>query len=203
MAEPTATLNASPIALEDALSVRQVQDGDMGAFSRLVAKYQDRVVNVCWRICGHADDAQDLAQETFLHALEKIGTYRFASSFYTWLFRIAVNLSLSHRRKARRIMLSLHSDEGDWSDRVPDRLAGASDPAGEPLARLTARELHERLVSGLDRLEDDFRAVIVLRDIEGFDYQEIAEVLDINVGTVKSRLHRARLALRERVKLLE
>ena len=103
---------ASPIALEDAMLVRQVQDGDMGAFSRLVAKYQDRVVNLCWRVCGNPEDAQDLAQETFLHALEKIGLYRFEAAFYTWLFRIAVNQALSHRRKGRRVTLSLHGGEG-------------------------------------------------------------------------------------------
>jgi RNA polymerase sigma-70 factor (ECF subfamily) len=148
-------------------------------------------------VCGNPDDAQDLAQETFLHALQKIGSYRFAASFYTWLFRIAVNQALSHRRKSRRVTLSLHDGDGEWTNRP----AGGQTPAEEePLARLAARELQQRLLCGLDSLDDDYRAIIVLRDIESLDYQEIAEVLEISVGTVKSRLHRARMALREKVK---
>ncbi|HOA73235.1 MAG TPA: sigma-70 family RNA polymerase sigma factor [Phycisphaerae bacterium] len=197
MADKSATMPASPIALEDAAAVRQVQDGDMGAFSRLVAKYQDRVVNICWRVCGNLEDAQDLAQETFLQALQKIGSYRFAASFYTWLFRIAVNQALSHRRKSRRVTLSLHDGDGEW----PEGAAEGRTPADEePLARLAARELQQRLLRGLDSLDDDYRAIIVLRDIESLDYQEIAEILEISVGTVKSRLHRARMALREKIK---
>lgn len=196
---------ASPIALEDAVVVRQVQDGDIGAFTRLVSKYQDRVLNVCWRVCGNLDDAQDLAQEAFLHALEKIGLYRFQASFYTWLFRIAVNLALSHRRKNRRAVLSLHDGTGEWADaRLADRrFKRAADEDAGPLGRLSARELQDRVLQGLNALDDDYRAVIVLRDIESFDYQEIAEVLEISIGTVKSRLHRARMALREKVKMEE
>lgn len=202
MADKSGTAaTASPIALEDAVVVRQVQDGDIGAFTRLVCKYQDRVVNVCWRVCGNLDDAQDLAQEAFLHALEKIGLYRFQASFYTWLFRIAVNLALSHRRKAKRVVLSLHDDDR-WVDagQADRRLTRTAAEDAGPLGRLSARELQDRVLESLNALADDYRAVLVLRDIESFDYQEIAEVLEISVGTVKSRLHRARMALREKVK---
>lgn len=197
MADKSATMTASPLALEDAVLVRQVQDGSMSAFSRLVAKYQDRVVNVCWRVCGNPDDAQDLAQETFLHALDKIASYRGEASFYTWLFRIAVNQSLSHRRKTRRVALSLHDGDGQWTGTggQAERVASGEDDG--PLARMAARELSQLLAQALDELEDDYRAVLVLRDIESLDYQEIAQVLNINLGTVKSRLHRARMALRD------
>ena len=193
-----ATTTASSIVLEDASLVRQVQEGDTGAFGRLVVKYQDRVVNLCWRMCGDLDDAQDLAQEAFVHALQKIATYRFDASFYTWLFRIAVNQSLSHRRKTRRVVLSLHDSDGRLCDedrpgRTPRRETDASD---DPIARLAARELQQELLDALDRLEEDERAIVVLRDIEALDYREIAEVLDVSVGTVKSRLHRSRMALR-------
>jgi len=202
MADKSAPTTTSPITLEDALLVRQAQDGDVGAFGRLVSRYQDRVVNICWRICGNLEDAQDLAQETFLHALEKIASYRFEAGFYTWLFRIAVNLALSHRRKARRVTLSLHNGDGKWMGELQKdgRTGRESAAADEPLSRLAARELQGRVVEGLDRLEDDYRAIIVLRDIESLDYQQIAEVLDINLGTVKSRLHRARLALRDELR---
>jgi RNA polymerase sigma-70 factor (ECF subfamily) len=195
------TMTASPLALEDEMLVRRIQDGDTGAFGRLVLKYQDRVVNVCWRMCGNLEDAQDVAQDAFVHAFEKIGAYRFEASFYTWLFRIAVNQALSHRRKSRRVVLSLHdSEERVGSDgqmgRSPRRETSDME---EPSARLSADEMHDRLVKSLDRLEDDARAVIVLRDMEALDYREIADVLAISVGTVKSRLHRARLALRDMV----
>jgi len=193
------TRNASPTALEDATLVHQVQDGDTGAFGRLVTRYQDRVVNLCWRMCGNLDEAHDLAQETFLHAIQKLNLYRFEASFYTWLFRIAVNECLSHRRKCKRVVLSLHGGDGKYmTDQRDMRMAGReSTETQEPISRLTARELQDELVAALDRLEDDYRAIVVLRDVEGLDYQEICEVLDLSIGTVKSRLHRARLALRD------
>jgi len=189
--------------LEDAVLVRQVQEGDMVAFTRLVMKYQNRVLNLCWRICGNLDDAQDLTQEAFLNALEKIQTYRQQAGFYTWLFRIAVNEALSLRRKAaRRVTLSLHDGDGECRDdhqaaRLVNRVSADPD---DPPARLSAREMHERVLEGLEQLSDDYRTVLVLRDVESFDYQQIAEILEVSLGTVKSRLHRARMAMREYLK---
>lgn len=184
---------------EDAVLVEQARNGDMTAFSHLVNRYQDRVVNTCWRMCGCLDDAQDIAQEAFLNALQSIGSFRGKSGFYTWLFRIAVNLSLSHRRKrARRPTLSLHTGEDDpMQGDAAARLATVDD---DPSARLHARETQRLVADALEELDDDHRAVLVLRDIEGFDYAGIAEVLELPVGTVKSRLARGRLALRERLK---
>ncbi len=195
------TTNVSPIALEDAMLVRQVQDGDAGAFGRLVVKYQDRAVNLCWRMCGSLEDSQDLAQEAFLRAFEKIGAYRFEASFYTWLFRIVVNTVLTQRRRKRRVTLSLHDGDGKWADYLRDEHPAGrqTDEADDPLSRLSAREMQQQLLAGLERLDDDHRAIIVLRDIEAMDYRQIAEVLEITVGTVKSRLFRARMALREMI----
>lgn len=198
-----ATDAAAPSPLEDAVLVRQVQEGDMVAFSRLVTKYQNRVLNLCWRLCGNLDDAQDLTQEAFLNALEKIQTYRHQAGFYTWLFRIAVNEALSLRRKAaRRVTLSLHDGDGHWrGDHQAARLVNrVSAEPEDPPERLSASEVHKRVLAGLDQLSDDYRAVIVLRDVESFDYQQIAEILEVSVGTVKSRLHRARMAMREHLK---
>lgn len=194
---------STAVPIDEALLVEQARTGDMGAFSRLVTKYQDRVLNTCWRICGNFEDARDLTQEAFLHALEKIGSFRHSAGFYTWLFRIAVNLSISHRRKAARaVKLSLHGHDGQWlGDHQSAQLAGrvSGDPE-DPPARLSAREIERLVLDGLDQLDDDYRAVIVLRDIESFDYQQIAETLEVPVGTVKSRLHRARMELRDRLK---
>lgn len=177
--------------------VRQVQSGDMAAFGRLTVKYQDRVVNLCYRVSGSPDDAQDLAQEAFLNALEKIGAYRFQASFYTWLCRIAINESLSWRRKSRRVTLSLHAEDGQWAAGTAPGRAGVSRGEDDPLASVSAREIQQLVAKGIEALDDDHRTVLVLRDIDGLDYREIADVLEVNVGTVKSRLHRARMSLRE------
>lgn len=184
---------------DDAVLVEQARNGDMTAFGHLVARYQDRVVNTCWRMCGCLDDAQDIAQEAFLNALQSLESFRGRSSFYTWLFRIAVNLSLSHRRKrARRPVLSLHTgdDEPMYGDAAM-RVVSVDD---DPSARLHGHETQRLVADALEAMDDDHRAVLVLRDIEGFDYTRIAEVLELPVGTVKSRLARGRLALRERLK---
>ena len=188
---------------EEARTVEQARAGDMAAFSRLVTEYQDRVLNACWRITGHYEDAQDLTQEAFLQALEKIDTFQQKASFYTWLFRIAVNLSISHRRRsARTTKLSLHGGDGGASrnPRANDLASRVANASADPPNQLSAREVERCVVENLNQLDDDHRAVLVLRDIEAFDYQQIAEILEISIGTVKSRLHRARIGLRERLK---
>jgi RNA polymerase sigma-70 factor (ECF subfamily) len=187
---------------DDATLIEQAQAGDMGAFGRLVLRYQDRVLNACWRISGNREDAQDLTQEAFLHALEKMNTFERRASFYTWVFRIAVNLSISHRRKsAKRSHLSLHNPDGrPVVDHQAATLVGrVSAESNDPSAKLTARETHRVVLDAMDELDDDHRAVIVLKDIEGFDYREIGEILEVPLGTVKSRIHRARMALRDRL----
>ncbi|GIK17052.1 MAG: RNA polymerase sigma-H factor [Planctomycetota bacterium] len=189
---------------DDAALIRQVQSGEVRVFAELIRRYQDRVYNTCWRFCGHAEDARDLTQDTFLHAFRRIGEFRLDSRFYTWLFRIAVNLSISHRRKARhRAAWSLDGASGndDASGSPGVRLA---DHAGEPPdERASIAEQRERLGQALRRLDEEHRTVIVLRDIEGLSYTDIAEVLDVPVGTVRSRLHRARLELSEVMRPLE
>lgn len=194
---------ATAIAIEDVALVEQTQQGDMAAFARLVTKYQDRVFNTCWRLCGSVEDARDLAQDAFLKALEAIDAFRGRAGFYTWLFRIAVNVSLSHRRKMRHaVRLSLHDEDGS---RVIESQAsgllrrGAAVHDRDPAKEVEARESHRIVLRALDELDEEHRVVLVLRDVEGFDYQEIAEILDVAGGTVKSRLHRARMALRERL----
>ena len=191
---------ASAVSFEDAVLVRQVQAGQAHAFAELVRKYQDRIYNTCWRICGNAEDARDMTQEAFLKAFELIDTFRGKSAFYTWIFRIATNMSISHRRKsARRTAISLDdpvSREGDGSGTSLGRLVRderAPDPAAGPMAK----ETQELLARALAALEAEARAAVVLRDVEQFDYQQIADVLEVPVGTVKSRIYRGRQALRE------
>ena len=186
---------------QDVLLVERVQAGQTEAFGKLVHKYQDRIFNTCWRLCGHLDDARDLTQETFLKALEGIQSFRRQSGFYTWLFRVAVNLTLSHRRsKKRHPTVSLDRDSAG-RDGQAEGLLRLADKASrdDPQDTASGAELHGQVVRALQRLDDEHRAVVVLRDIEGFDYHQVGLILEIPPGTVKSRLHRARMVLREAV----
>ncbi len=199
---PGAPASAKAVSFEDAEIVAQVRSGQTAGFAKLVVKYQDRIFNTCWRICGHAEEARDLTQDAFVKALEGIHSFREESGFYTWLFRVAVNLSLSYRRKARtRRAVSLSTGDGAegtqaeaLSRRVQDMRTAAPDAAA------ARAELSARLVEALSALDDDHRTVIILRDMEGFDYATIGEILDVAPGTVKSRLHRARAELRTAMK---
>lgn len=193
--------SAPPVRFEDAVLVERVRGGDMDAFGMLVSKYQDKIYNTCWRMCGHVEDARDLTQEAFFRAFQAIASFKGHSGFYTWIFRIAVNLTLSHRRKAKhRRAQSLDGDgpSNDQAGPLRDRLADESAP--QPIGQAMASELQRQVERTLEALDPDHRAVIVLRDMEGFDYAEIARILDVAVGTVKSRLHRARVSLRERLR---
>ncbi|MFQ5489963.1 MAG: RNA polymerase sigma factor [Phycisphaerae bacterium] len=180
---------------------RRLQAGDMSAFAELIQRYQDRVYNTVWRICGHAEDARDLTQDAFLKAHQSIGSFRGQATFYTWLFRIAVNLTLSSRRAARRrgtVSLDAPLQATSGNHQASNLAARMQDPSPhDPSDRQAATELHDQVVGALNKLDEEFRAVVVLRDMEGFDYRQIAEALGIAPGTVKSRLHRARSALRD------
>lgn len=186
---------------QDAALVECVKAGEVEAFGTLVRKYQDRVFNTCWRLCGHLEDARDLTQEAFLKAFEGIQSFRQQSGFYTWLFRVAVNVALSHRRRmTRHRVASLDSDffeRGRQAETLARRMGGVE--GDEPERQASDAEWQGRVVQALRRLDEENRAVVVLRDLEGFDYREIGLILDIPPGTVKSRLHRARMTLREAV----
>jgi RNA polymerase sigma-70 factor, ECF subfamily len=180
-------------SLDDAELVRLVQSGQAHAYAHLVRRYQDRIYNTCRRISSHDEDARDLAQETFLKAFRGLSGFEFKSGFYTWVYRIAVNLSLTHRRRAKlRVTTSLDESPGDvpLGERLPDK-SGTS-----PLDRADANEMGEVVSRALDLIDKEHRAVVVLRDMEGLNYAQMAEVLEIPVGTVKSRVSRARAALR-------
>lgn len=190
---------AKPVPLEDAELIEQIKAGQTESYGRLVEKYQDRVFNACWRICGHLEDARDVTQEAFLKAFDGISGFRQQSGFYTWVFRVAVNLAISHRRKARvRQTVSLDESVGVAGSQAENLARRVQDKSAEEPGRAVGQaELHGHVARALQGLDDDHRAVVVLRDIEGLDYQEIGEILQIPAGTVKSRLHRARMALRE------
>ncbi|TWT40390.1 ECF RNA polymerase sigma-E factor [Phycisphaerae bacterium RAS1] len=186
------TRPADEFVASDAELVRRAQAGDGGAFGELVMRYQDRVHNAIGRMCRAREDAMDLTQTAFAKALEALPRFEARANFYTWLFRIAVNLTLSHRRVARRAPASL---DADCDDR-PAALAAASDEEG-PAEQMERHEMLSRLEAALAALDAEFRVAVVLKDIEGMDYAAIADVLDVPIGTVKSRIHRGRSMLHE------
>ena len=189
-----AAVAARPVSLEDAQLIEKIRTGQSEAYGILVRKYQDQIFNTCWRICGHLEDARDVSQEAFLKAYEKLPAFRQESGFYTWIFRIAVNLAVSKRREVgRRRTVSL--DEGGTALGEQARQLLRQPSAKSAPASDEEGELHGCLARAIQDLEPDYRSVIVLRDIEGMDYQTVAEILEIPAGTVKSRLHRARVIL--------
>ncbi len=179
----------------DTVLVTRAQRGDPAALSELVSKYQDRVYNVCYRMCRNHADALDLTQSAFLRAIEALPRFEVRATFFTWLYRIAVNVTLSHHRsRSRRPTLSLRhfDDENGREFDPPDQ-----NTEQEPSQAAQQAELHERLEAALAQLDDEFRAAVVLRDVEGLDYAAIADVLEVPIGTVKSRIFRGRSMLRE------
>jgi len=182
--------------VSEAELVRQAQAGAPTAFAQLVGLYQDRIYNTCYRMTHNHADALDLTQSTFLRALEALDRYRGQAAFYTWLFRIAVNLTISHRRKQKRRSVQSLDTGGSEQTAFAPQLAGR--PAdGDASARLRRIELQDHVEHALSRLPDEFRAAVILKDIEDLDYAAIAEILGVPAGTVKSRIHRGRMMLRE------
>jgi len=192
--------------------LRKAQGGDRAAFGQLVLHFQDRLFNAVLRLVGDYEEARELTQEAFTRALVKIETFRGDAAPYTWLFRIAVNLAISQLRKVqRRRVFSLDapvsgngsqhaSSNGDQAASLIDRVAQARDAESNPATVAENRERDQQVVAALGRLDAEYRAVLVMRDIEGFDYQQMADVLGLPLGTLKSRLFRARLALRDELR---
>ena len=193
-------MNLSRINIDDRKLVQQCLKGDPCALERLVLKYEHRLHNVIQRICRNPDDAAELTQETFVKIIENLERFEGKSSFYTWAFRIAVNLSLNHCRKASKVSLrSLEADALDHSREAVESLRHflENDKAPDPSDIAQNREVCDLIQSHMMRLEEDHRTILVLRDIEGMSYAQIAKVLEIELGTVRSRLSRARQKFRE------
>ncbi len=188
------------ISIDDAVLVKQCQGGDSRAMQRLIIKYQDRIYNTILKISGNRDDAAELTQDTFVKFIEKIDTFKYRSSFYTWLFRIAVNLSLNYcSRRLKVTMQSIDASASPDSSKGSGKLSAflVNRNASNPVLLAQKKETCEIIAQALTKLDDQHRAIIVLRDIEQMAYAEIAETLDLELGTVKSRLSRGRNGLRK------
>ncbi len=183
--------------------IDQVRRGDRGALGELLEAYHRRVYHVVLRMVGDEADAADLTQEAMLKAVRHIDGFKGDSRFSTWLFRIAMNLAISHlRKRKRRQTVSLDDGPnngrpdggGNQAAALKHLIASHREPP--PDRSVETDERLNRLRRAIDRLDEPMRAVLVLRDLQEMDYQQIGEVLSLPAGTVKSRLFRARLALR-------
>lgn len=177
---------------DDRKLIAACRAGRTDEFSQLVHRYQDRLYHSVLRMMGHAEDAADIVQESFINAFQSLDSFKGDSEFFTWLYRIAFNATISARRK-KRVTISLDAQRNGVPVIDPKDQSVGSVP-GEELER-TEDEI--QLQGALDRLSLEHRSVLVLKDLEGMKYEEIAEVLNVPIGTVRSRLHRARLELKE------
>ena len=179
--------------------VQRVQKGDKSAFDLLVLKYQHRVLKLVGRFVSDAAEAQDVAQEAFLKAYRALPSFRGDSAFYTWLYRIAINTAknalVSNRR--RPVDFDLDLQDPEQYDRHA-RLKDVDTPEGV----LLTEEIRLVVERAMEQLPEDLRTAIVLREIEGLSYEEIAEAMDCPVGTVRSRIFRAREAIDKRLQPL-
>lgn len=172
--------------------IRQVLGGDTDAFSHLVTAYEKQVYNLCLRMVSGPEDAADLTQEAFVKAWQGLQFYKFEASFSTWLYRLTTNLCIDHlRRQKRRTAVSLTVDGDDGAEELE---LPSNEP--EPEEVLLEQERRKALTDAMTRLDGQERALLQLRVVEELSYEQIAEVLDIKVGTVKSRLARTREKLR-------
>ena len=174
---------------DDLQLIDETLAGNSEAFGRLVQKYQDRLYNTVVNVTGNVEDAKDVVQDAFVQAFVKLDSFKRSSAFYTWLYRIAINAAISRQRAKRPTSSIEHARE-----------CRGFEPAGnedDPEETLLRDERCREVRRAIDRLDEEHRAVIVLREIDGCCYETIAEILDLPIGTVRSRLHRARLRLRD------
>lgn len=176
---------------DDRRLIAECLAGHSAAFGLLVRRHQDRLFNAVLRVVDQPEDAADVVQDAFLNAYQSLNSFKGDSEFFTWLYRIAFNAAISLRRK-RKAVLSI--------DGLPDsKAADPVDPSEytRPGRALERSEEDAQLLSALTKLSPEHKAVLVLKDLEGQRYEEIAAILDVPIGTVRSRLHRARLELRD------
>lgn len=194
---PSQQGTAATAEFDESVVLAQARTGDQAAFSRLVKEYERRIYRLAKNITRNDEDAEDVLQETFLKAYGHLHTFAGNSKFYTWIVRIAVNEALMklRKRKGDRI-ISLDEPLATGEEEVKREIAVWE---GNPEDQYSQEELHNILYQAIDTLKPDFRTVFVLRDIEELSTEETAETLGVSVAAVKSRLLRARLALRERL----
>jgi len=187
----------------DAVLVERVKRGDVRAFEMLVVKYQRRIERLIGRMVRDVDLVQDIAQESFIRAYRALPQFRGESAFYTWLYRIAVNTAKKTLMDMKRDPLVLESSRGQGEDGEETSRAENELTDGEtPEALLASKEIAAAVNSAIEALSEDLRQAITLREIEGLSYEEIADAMNCPIGTVRSRIFRAREAIATRLRPL-
>ncbi|WIV10516.1 sigma-70 family RNA polymerase sigma factor [Proteiniborus sp. MB09-C3] len=174
--------------------IKKCVNGNLKAFDELIEKYEKTAYNIALRMLKNPEDAMDVSQEAFIKVFKSIKTFNFESAFSTWLYRIVTNTCLDFLRKKSTIVYSLdnpiQTEDGEMERDIPD---GSHSPE-----ELLEKKLTKELVNNaIGKLEENHRVVIILRDIQGFSYEEISNILDCSIGTVKSRINRARNNLKD------
>ena len=183
--------------LKERSLIQKAKQGDMRAFEELILKHEKIVYNLALRMMNHSEDAQDIAQEVFLKAYRSLSNFDERSAFSTWLYRITHNTCIDEMRKRKgkqtySLEEELESEEGTMQRQIAD----AGDTPEESLLRA---EQKSEILQALDRLSEEHKAAILLRDVKGLSYEEIAEILELSLGTVKSRISRARNQLKTEI----
>jgi len=183
---------------EDQQLIETCLAGDSSAFGALVLRYQDRLYGSILMMVSSPEDARDLTQEAFVHAFRRLDSFRGDSAFYTWLFRIAINATISFRRRmARRKTTSIETAREVMGEEPRDVR-----PDAAPSSRIEIQEQQQLVRSALAELSEEFRQAIVLTELEGLSYEDAAAMAGCPIGTIRSRIHRARNELREKLRLL-
>lgn len=186
----------------DELLVERAKRGNVEAFEQLIGQYEKKVYHVAFRLTGNHEDASDVAQEAFVRVYTSLPEFRGDSSFSTWLFRIVQNVCWDELRKRKRQRLTsldetVSGEDGEIAKQI------AADATDGPELALERIETQRVIQESISELDEEYRIVVVMRDIQGYSYNEISDALGINLGTVKSRLNRARNALKEKFGSLE
>jgi len=191
MAEPVTTVDPEPAAPTAEMElVRRAQHGDLEAYDELVKRYQERIYATVYHMTSNHEDANDLAQDAFIKAFQALKSFKGGSTFYTWIYRIAVNKTINFlKQRKNRLHMSLNDLDFN-TENNPDLVALISDKTPRRDAGL--KELSEKLNEALLKLSEQHRLVMVLHDVQGQSHEEIAEIMNCNIGTVRSRLFYAR-----------
>ena|SRR5437868_4566117 len=182
-----------PDPVDEQLLVKRAQQGDLGAYDELVKRYQERIYATLYHMTSNHEDANDLAQEAFIKGFQALKSFKGGSSFYTWVYRIAVNKTINFlKQRKNKTHISLNDLDFN-AEHDPDLVALISEKT--PRREINLTELQEKLNASMQKLSEPHRLVVTLHDVQGLSHEEIAEIMDCNIGTVRSRLFYARQQL--------
>ena len=188
--QPATEVASAPVPVEEMVLVKRARQGDLSAYDELVRRYQERIYATLYHMTSNHEDANDLAQEAFIKAFQALKSFKGGSSFYTWVYRIAVNKTINFL-KQRKNKSQMSLDDLDFNaEHDPDLVALISEKTPRREANLA--ELQEKLNAAMQKLSEPHRLVVTLHDVQGLSHEEIAKIMDCNIGTVRSRLFYAR-----------